>query len=149
VAVLLALAINQPVGRLVGEARPYTTHPQLLVLATRTTDFSFPSDHAVMAGAVAAGLLLVRRRLGLVAVAAALLMAFDRVYIAAHYPWDVLAGLVLGAGVSLLGWLVLAGPLTTLTGWLRRQPPFRGVFGGRAERPDVGPRSSSTAGRTA
>src|SRR3954454_20104651 len=135
VAVLLALAVNQPVGRLFGEARPYATHPQLLVLASRTTDFSFPSDHAVMAGAVAAGLLLVRRRLGLVAVAAALLMAFDRVYIAAHYPWDVVAGLLLGAGVSLLGWLVLAGLLTTLTGWLRQQPPLRAVFGDRAVQP--------------
>jgi membrane-associated phospholipid phosphatase len=132
VAVLLALVINQPVGRLFGEARPYTTHPQLLVLASRTADFSFPSDHAVMAGAVASGLLLVRRRLGLLAVAAALLMAFARVYIAAHYPWDVLAGLLLGAGVSMLGWLLFAGPLTTFTGWLRRQPPLRAVFGDRA-----------------
>ena len=44
--------------------RPYQTHPWLLVLASRTSDFSFPSDHAVMAGAVAAGLLLVSRLTG-------------------------------------------------------------------------------------
>lgn len=35
------------------EARPYVTHPQILRLADVTTDFSFPSDHAVLAGAVA------------------------------------------------------------------------------------------------
>ena len=89
VGTLLAVAVNQPVGHLFAEARPYATHPGLLRLADPTRDFSFPSDHAVMAGAVTAGLLLVSRRLGLVAAAAAVLMAFSRVYIAAHYPWDV------------------------------------------------------------
>ena len=58
-ATLLAVALNQPVGHLFAEARPYAVHPGLLRLADPTRDFSFPSDHAVMAGAVAAGLLLV------------------------------------------------------------------------------------------
>jgi len=44
------------------------------VLVARSTDFSFPSDHAVMAGAVAAGVWLVDRRLGLLTTIAALLM---------------------------------------------------------------------------
>jgi undecaprenyl-diphosphatase len=128
-ATLLAVAVNQPIGRLVAEARPYANHRDLLVLASRTSDFSFPSDHAVMAGAVAAGLLLVRRRLGLIAVAAAVLMAFARVYIAAHYPLDVIAGLVLGAAVTLSCWLVVRAPLTAFTGWLRNTRPLRGAFG--------------------
>ena len=98
-----------------------------------TTDFSFPSDHAVMAGAVAAGLLLAHRRLGAVAVVAAVLMAFSRVYIAAHYPWDVVAGLLLGAAVALLGWLLLAMPLTALTRWLRTLPGLRAVFADLSE----------------
>ena len=124
----LAVALNQPIGHLFSEHRPYATHPDLLVLADRTADFSFPSDHAVMAGAVAAALLLVSRRLGSAALAAALVMAFARVYIAAHYPWDVVVGLILGAAVSLLGWLVLRTPLTALTDWLRRRPGLSLVF---------------------
>ncbi|MEO5610187.1 MAG: phosphatase PAP2 family protein, partial [Ornithinibacter sp.] len=128
VATVLALALNQPIGALFGEARPYAAHPGILRLADVTTDFSFPSDHAVMAGAVAAGLLLAHRRLGAVAVVAAVLMAFSRVYIAAHYPRDVLAGLLLGAGVALLGWLLLGRPLTALTRWLRTLPGVRVVF---------------------
>ena len=127
-ATLLAVALNQPVGHLFAEARPYAVHPGLLRLADPTRDFSFPSDHAVMAGAVAAGLLLVSRRLGLAAVAAAVLMAFARVYIAAHYPWDVLAGLVLGAAVAAFGWVLLRRPLTALTGWLRSLSGVRAVF---------------------
>jgi membrane-associated phospholipid phosphatase len=128
-APLLAVAVNQPVGHLFSEARPYAVHPALLRLVDPTKDFSFPSDHAVMAGAVAAGLLLVSRRLGLVAAAAAVLMAFSRVYVAAHYPWDVLAGLALGALVAVVGWLLLRGPLVALVAWLRARPGVRAVFG--------------------
>jgi len=127
-ATLLAVAVNQPFGHLFTEARPYVTHPQILRLADITTDFSFPSDHAVMGGAVAAGLLIVNRRIGLSACLAAALMAFARVYIGAHYPWDVLGGLAFGAIVTLLGWLLLRRPLTALTTWLRRLPRLKALF---------------------
>jgi membrane-associated phospholipid phosphatase len=113
-ATLIAVGINQPIADLVGQERPYAVLPDILVLAQHTTDPAFPSDHAVMAGAVTAGLFLVSRRLGLVAAAAAALMAFARVYIAAHYPIDVLAGLLLGATVSLLGFLAVGRMLQRL-----------------------------------
>jgi membrane-associated phospholipid phosphatase len=150
VAMLLAVAVNQPIGGWINEARPYATHPHLLVLATRTSDFSFPSDHAVMAGAVAAGLLLVSRRLGLAAVVAAVVMAFARVYIAAHYPWDVAAGLAEGAAVAVLGWLALSVPLTALTRWLRGQATIRSVFAEQAPpaAAAAGPASASASEAT-
>jgi membrane-associated phospholipid phosphatase len=118
-ATLIAVALNQPLVHHFHEARPYTDHPHILVLATRSTDYSFPSDHSVMAGAVAVGLWLVDHRLGIVAAVAAVLMAFARVYIAAHYPHDVIAGLAVGAAVSLVGWLLLAGPITWLVDRVR------------------------------
>ena len=131
-ATVLAVALNQPLVSGFAEARPYTTHPHLLVLATRSSDFSFPSDHAVMAGAAAAGLWLASRVLGLIATVAALAIAFSRVYIAAHYPWDVAAGLLFGALVALLGWAMLRMPLIAVTGWLRSRPGLRAVFPGPA-----------------
>jgi membrane-associated phospholipid phosphatase len=59
-ATLIAVGINQPIVAAVHEARPYTTLSGVLVLANRTTDPSFPSDHGVMAGAagVALGVLV-------------------------------------------------------------------------------------------
>jgi membrane-associated phospholipid phosphatase len=112
-ATLLAVGINQPIVNAVHEARPYTDHPGVLVLATRSADFSFPSDHAVMAGAVAVGLVFVSRRLAALAGIAAVAMAFARVYIAAHYPADVAVGLALGAAVALMVHLVAHRPIAS------------------------------------
>lgn len=99
---LLALAINQPIGSAVDRARPYAVIPSMHLLVAKTADFSFPSDHATIAGAVAGGLFLFSRRLGLIAIVAAVAMAFARVYVGAHYPGDVIAGLVLGATVTVV-----------------------------------------------
>jgi len=64
----VALGLNQLIGGLIDRARPYETLTDVHLLVSRTTDFSFPSDHAVTVGAVAAGLLLAHRRLGSVTV---------------------------------------------------------------------------------
>jgi undecaprenyl-diphosphatase len=117
---LLAVAVNQPIVAAVGERRPYAALPHILVLATPSTDPSFPSDHATMAGAVAAALFLVDRWLGAIATVAAALMGFARVYIAAHYPQDVLAGFAVGALVTVLGYALLRRPLTALVVYCRQ-----------------------------
>jgi membrane-associated phospholipid phosphatase len=82
---LVAVAINQVIVTLIAEPRPYAVLPNIVVLVHRTSDPSFPSDHAVLA---------------------AVMMAFARVYIGAHYTHDVLVGLALGAAVSWIGWWV-------------------------------------------
>jgi len=117
---LAALGAGQIVGHVVDRARPYTAMPTAHLLITRTSDFSVPSDHATAVGAVAAGLWLANRRFGSMAGVLALLMAFSRVYVGAHYPGDVIAGLVLGAGIVLVLW-PLAGRV--LRPSLRRLEP--------------------------
>src|ERR1039458_9613669 len=67
IAAVLAYLINQPLSTLIHEPRPYQTLHHVLVLVPRVRDFSMPSDHAVVAGAVIAGLLIYSWRLGTLA----------------------------------------------------------------------------------
>jgi len=50
---------------------------------------------------MAAALFLISWRLGVLAVLATALMGFSRVYVGAHYPHDVIAGLLVGVLVGL------------------------------------------------
>ncbi|HUY44497.1 MAG TPA: phosphatase PAP2 family protein [Streptosporangiaceae bacterium] len=122
IATIAAVGIVQPVNHAVAEARPWEGLPHALILAGHSTDFSFPSDHAVMAGAVTAGLFLYHRRLGVIAAIAAVLLCFGRVYIGAHYPQDVAAGLIIGAVVVLIGYVIVHVPLAALVRLASRTP---------------------------
>lgn len=83
------------------EDRPcQSLHVAVLEACPAPGDWSFPSNHAAIASAAAVALLFVSRRLGAVAVVAALLMAASRVWVGVHYPHDVLAGLAVGAIVA-------------------------------------------------
>ncbi|MEU3889652.1 phosphatase PAP2 family protein [Streptomyces sp. NPDC029041] len=94
-------------------------------------DWSFPSNHATIAGASAAALALVRRALLWLTAPLALLMALSRVFVGVHYPHDVLAGLGLGTLVALVAVPLGAKPMARLTGALRTSsaPAVRWVLG--------------------
>jgi len=99
--------------------RPFVALDHVLVLSHRSADGGMPSDHGVLAGAVLAALFLVDRRLGWVATGVGVLLAASRVYVGAHYPGDVLAGLAFGALVALVGWALLGRLLTRVLVRLR------------------------------
>jgi membrane-associated phospholipid phosphatase len=121
-ATFVAVGLNQPIVHAFDRARPYAKLHHVHLLGTPSTDPSFPSDHATLAGAAIAGLFLVDRRLGWAATAGGLLLCADRVYIGAHYVSDVVAGLVLGAAVAVIGWIVLRRPLVAVVSRLAATP---------------------------
>ncbi len=137
---LIAVGINQIIVKAVARPRPYISMHHVEVLVSRSTDYSFPSDHAITAGAAVAGLWIIAyyggramRSLAAAGTILALLLAFARVYVGAHYPGDVAAGLVIGAAISALGWFALQAVLTAIVGRIGGLQPLRPfVFAGAA-----------------
>jgi len=123
VSALISLGINHFVSQAVARTRPCHV-PTLHVhsLLTCASDYSFPSDHAVIAGALAMGLLLFDVRWGALAWLLALLLAFSRVYVGVHFPGDVVAGLLMGAAIAAIIFFVLRRPGLAVTNRLAETP---------------------------
>ncbi|WP_405491654.1 phosphatase PAP2 family protein [Streptomyces sp. NBC_00096] len=112
-ATALAYVASELVKSSVDEERPCRAvagAAASLIKCPATGDWSFPSNHSVIAGAAAVVLALAVPRLALLTVPLALLMAFSRVFVGVHYPHDVAMGLLLGASLAPLAVLALTGP---------------------------------------
>jgi undecaprenyl-diphosphatase len=105
IAVAIGYVISSVIKSAVSEARPCRALTQVhtLLPCNGPTDFAFPSNHTVIAFSFAAAVLLVNRRWGVLALVFALFMGISRIYVGAHYPHDVLAGLIIGCVVGLCG----------------------------------------------
>jgi undecaprenyl-diphosphatase len=102
-AAAIALATNQVISHVWARPRPFVEHPGLThLLSARTSDPSFPSDHAAAAFAIAFAVFAFSRRAGAGFLAAATLIALSRIALGVHYPSDVLAGMFVGLAAATL-----------------------------------------------
>jgi undecaprenyl-diphosphatase len=115
----LALGIAHVITALWDRPRPYVAHPTVSHLFVAASgDPSFPSDHATAAFAIAVSILLRNRRIGLLALAMAVVLAVARVAVGVHYPSDVVGGALIGTGAALLLWIPpVRRPLHALADW--------------------------------
>ncbi|MGI5524911.1 phosphatase PAP2 family protein [Micromonospora sp. CA-259024] len=120
VPALLAYAGSEWFKTVVDEDRPCRAIGSAIIAGACPPpgDWSFPSNHSTVAGALAVTTLLLSRRLGLVALPLAALAAFSRVFVGVHYPHDVIAGVLFGALVAVVATPLLARPATEV---LRRR----------------------------
>jgi undecaprenyl-diphosphatase len=99
----VALLANQAISHLWERPRPFTAHASLThVLGARTTDPSFPSDHAAAAFAIAFAIFAFSRWAGAGFLAVATLIGLSRIALGMHYPSDVLVGALVGLGAATL-----------------------------------------------
>lgn len=114
---VLSIGLGLGLKQVFQETRPCLALPDITTVQAcpGPTDYSFPSDHTTIAAALAAGLWLTNRRLGVIGGMIALLEGFSRVYLGQHYPHDVLAAFVLSSLVVLGGWTLVRSPLIRLT----------------------------------
>ena len=98
---------------LVRRARPIVDDP-----ISHSPGYSFPSGHAFNVAVVATVVVFllwpvlstVGHRVAIaVAVVFALVVGLDRIFLGAHFPSDVLAGYVLGVGITFSSWLGFIG----------------------------------------
>lgn len=95
--VFSVLVNNAMLKNLVARTRPFDKIGDLIILIRRPQDFSFPSGHTSSSFAVATVFLcMLPFWAGLLTLTVASLIAFSRLYLGAHYPSDVLCGIVLG-----------------------------------------------------
>jgi undecaprenyl-diphosphatase len=100
-------------------------------------DWSFPSNHAAVAGAVAVAVLWSAVRLGTAVLVIAAAAAASRVVVGVHFPHDVVAGFLLGAVVAMV-LPTIARMGETIVVRLRCGPAGRLVLGaGPAEAPTL------------
>ncbi len=138
VATVIAYAVSRTVKSFFEQLRPCQAMTDLNTIATCDPigDWSFPSNHAAIAGAAAAAVIIAWRRFAVAAVLFAVLEAFSRVFVGAHYPHDVTVGLLVGASVATLVSLLAARPMTAVVDRLAENDTLRPLL--RANAPDPG-----------
>ena len=111
-ALAMGLVIcNMILKPLVGRIRPYDFQElyndvTIKLLIDGLSDNSFPSGHTIAAFEACVALLCGNKKLGVPAVIMAFLVAFSRLYLYVHYPTDVIASIVLGSILAVIGyWL--------------------------------------------
>lgn len=105
----LALVVTRGISA-VAPFRPRPIHnpdivfniPKTLAPGALVTFNSFPSDHATLFFALATGIFLVNRKAGwLTFLYVTLFITLPRLYVGLHYPTDIIAGAIIGIGLTL------------------------------------------------
>lgn len=115
VALAAGFGTTMVLKRIVGRPRPYAVIDGFSARSDYSGSrglsetASFPSGHATLAGIIATGAALLIRHPAATAGAAlwAGTVSVSRVWLGVHYPTDVLTGVALGSGASLLSYSIL------------------------------------------
>ncbi len=104
--IILAIVFSDQISSsllkpLIARFRPCKTLEGFRLLVHCGSKYGFPSSHATNAAAVATIFVYYNRQWAWLWIVLAFLIGFSRVYVGVHYPFDVLAGWLLGSLISI------------------------------------------------
>jgi len=110
IIIAITMLVLIPLGTLakdiVSRTRPAIPKSDFLIAADK--EYAFPSGHALIVSAGASVALFMFRNtskqfiVSIILALEAALVCISRVYVGGHYPLDVVGGILLGVGVSLI-----------------------------------------------
>jgi len=103
---VLAFIVARLTSQLYFDARPFVAG-HFSPLIPHDPDNGFPSDHTLLASAVAMVILYFNRKMGMLLVMLAVLVGMSRVMAGVHHPMDIIGSIVISVGVSLLAHLFI------------------------------------------
>jgi membrane-associated phospholipid phosphatase len=110
--VVFTYLVSEVIKIFVREDRPCRGGIATIAECPPPADWSFPSNHSVIAAGAAATLVLAWRAVAWAVFPLAAVMAFSRVFVGVHYPHDVAGGLLLGLTLAPLFALLAVGAVT-------------------------------------
>lgn len=103
-AIGLNLLLSTTLKYSINRSRPFVSYPNDIIKRTEVAPYSFPSGHTSNAFAAATALTLSSKKwyVAIPSYAYACAVGYSRMRLGVHYPSDVLGGMIIGIGSSLL-----------------------------------------------
>ena len=107
IALLVSVIINNLILKnMVARVRPYDAIEGLMLIARKPNDYSFPSGHSanvfVVTGVITWCAKRDKKWIGILLLVLSGFIAFSRMYLGAHYPTDVIFGVMSGLIISIV-----------------------------------------------
>lgn len=107
ILMLISMAFGLIIGNgilknLIARSRPCWIDTGIQLLIKNPTDYSFPSGHTLASFEAATMIFLHNKKLGIISLILAVLIAFSRMYLFVHFPTDILGGAILGILISII-----------------------------------------------
>ena len=103
-SILLSSLITTGFKQTFKRERPFSSYPDIIYKKSSASGYSFPSGHTTAAFATATSLSLAFPKWYVIfpSFTYAAAISYSRMYLGVHYPTDILAGILVGIGTSLL-----------------------------------------------
>jgi undecaprenyl-diphosphatase len=111
IAVVIAAVLDKIAGKLYYDPRPFVSH-HVHPLVAHAADNGFPSEHTLFSITLGMVLFLYRPKLGMLALAIALIVGIARVAAHVHSPIDIAGGIAMGVVSGYAGYFAASRWIT-------------------------------------